>query len=125
MSTFEQRFEYLRLYGSVGVETYGFDRHLNQRFYRSAEWKEVRNHVIYRDEGCDLGIPGHEIHGALLIHHINPMTVDALKHSEDWILDPEFLITTMHNTHNAIHYSDASLLPKTVVARQPGDTRLW
>lgn len=125
LDTFEDRFEYLRLQGDVGRSTFGFDRYINQQFYRSREWKLSRNLVITRDEGCDLGVPGYEIHGELLIHHINPIIVEDILHGEEWIFDPEYLITTTHNTHNAIHYSDASLLPKVVAARQPGDTKLW
>lgn len=123
--TFEDRFDYLRLRGAIGKATFGFDRHINQLFYKSNEWKRAREFVIVRDDGCDLGVPGYEIHGSLLIHHINPMTVDDVVHGEDWIFDPEYLITTTHNTHNAIHYSDESLLPKIVVARESGDTKLW
>lgn len=123
--TFDDRFEYLVLGGNVGRETFGFDRHINQTFYTSREWKDVRDYVIYRDNGCDLGVYGYDIHSGLLIHHINPMGVDDIIHGEEWILDPEFLITTTHNTHNAIHYGAKSLLPKTVVERSPGDTRLW
>jgi hypothetical protein len=124
-SSFEDRFEYLRLHGDVGRATFGFDRYINQQFYRSREWKTSRDVVITRDEGCDLGVPGYEINGELLVHHINPVVVDDIVHGEEWIFDPEFLITTTHTTHNAIHYSDASLLPKIVVARQAGDTKLW
>jgi len=123
--TFEERFEYLRLFGSVGRSTFGFDRYINQQFYRSREWKRVRDLVITRDDGCDLGVPGYEIYSSILIHHINPISVDDILHSEEWIFEPDFLITTTQNTHNAIHYSDASLLPKTVVARESGDTKLW
>lgn len=124
-SSFEDRFEYLRLHGAVGVSTFGFDRHINQRFYRSREWKSARDFVIVRDEGCDLGIPGYEIHSKILIHHINPINIDDIVHGEEWIFDPEYLITTTHDTHNAIHYSDPSLLPKIVVSRESGDTKLW
>lgn len=123
--TFEERFEYLRLYGDVGRATFGFDRYLNQQFYRSFEWKQVRDFVIVRDNGCDLGVDGYEIYESPLIHHINPISPTDIIHGESWILDPEFLITTTHNTHNAIHYSDASLLPKVVIERTPGDTKLW
>lgn len=125
LETFEERFEYLRLGGHVGEATFGFDRHINQRFYRSHEWKSVRDQVIVRDNGCDLGVLGYEIASGLLIHHINPMGVDDIVHGRDWIIDPEFLITTTPRTHNAIHFSDASLLPRAVVDRQPGDTKLW
>jgi hypothetical protein len=123
--TFEERYAYLRLGGAVGRSTFGFDRYINQQFYRSREWKNARDFVIVRDDGCDLGVPGYEIHGELLVHHINPMAMDDIVHGESWIFDPEFLITTTHNTHNAIHYGDDSLLPKVVTARQPGDTKLW
>lgn len=124
-NTFEDRLNYLMLHGRVGATTFGFDRHINQRFYTSYEWKRAREHVIIRDDGCDLGVPGYEIYGSLLIHHINPMEVDDIVHGEDWIFDPEFLITTTNKTHNAIHFSDMSLLNKPFVERKPGDTRLW
>lgn len=123
--SFEDRFEYLRLDGAVGVATFGFDRHINQKFYKSFEWKRVRDYVITRDEGCDLGVIGYEIHAGILIHHMNPMQVEDIIHGDDWIINPENLITTTQRTHNAIHYGDASLLPKTVVSRQVGDTKLW
>lgn len=123
--TFDDRFEYLKLGGQVGASTFGFDRYLNQQFYASTQWKQVRNFVITRDLGCDLGVPGYEIFSELLVHHMDPMTNDALLHGEAWILDPEFLITTTHNTHNAIHYGDRSLLPKPVLERARGDTKLW
>lgn len=124
-STFEDRFEYLRLFGDVGWSTFGFDRHINQKFYTSAEWKQARRYVIIRDQGCDLGIPGYEINGALYIHHMNPMKVEDIVHGESWIFDPEYLISTTLKTHNAIHFGDESLLPKVVVARSPSDTKLW
>lgn len=123
--TFEDRYEYLRLGGNVGVSTFGFDRYINQDFYRSAEWRRVRDEVIVRDNGCDLGVDGYEINGNLLVHHINPMTADDVVHSEAWITNPEYLITTTNNTHNAIHYGDKSLLVQPFVPRQPGDTKLW
>jgi hypothetical protein len=125
LETFEERFEYLVLHGQVGEQTFGFDRWMNQRFYQSFEWRQVRSYVITRDDGCDLGVPGYEIQAQLLIHHINPLTPQDLFDGEEWILDPEFLITTTKRTHNAIHYGDRSLLPKPFVARMPGDTRLW
>lgn len=123
--TFEERYEYLRLGGGVGESTFGFDRYINQAFYRSALWKQVRNQVIVRDNGCDLGIPDRPINGGLLVHHINPMSVDDLIHHEEWVLNPEYLITTTHDTHNAIHYGDQSLLKKPFTPRQMGDTKLW
>jgi hypothetical protein len=125
LDTFEDRYEYLKLGGSVGYSTFGFDRHLNQSFYNSSEWRSVRQFVIIRDNGCDLGVPGYEINGALLIHHINPMNVDDIISHEEWILEPEYLITTTQATHNAIHYGDKSLLARPFVERKPGDTKLW
>lgn len=125
LPTFEERYEYLRMGGSVGFDTFGFDRHINQAFYRSSEWKRVREQVILRDNGCDLGVPGYEIHTALLVHHINPMVASDIIHDQGWILEPDYLITTTHNTHNAIHYGDATLLSKPYVPRQRGDTKLW
>jgi len=125
LGTFEERFEYLRLHGDVGRSTFGFDRYLNQKFYRSREWKSARDYVIVRDMGCDLGVNGYEIQDGALIHHMNPMTVNDIMHNESWILEPDYLITTTQRTHNAIHYSNISLLPKVVVAREKGDTKLW
>lgn len=125
LTTFDDRFEYLKLQGAVGRTTFGFDRHINQRFYQSREWKQARDFVIVRDDGCDLGIPGYEILSSILIHHVNPLAVEDIVEAEDWIFDPEYLITTTKNTHNAIHYGDASLLPKIVVPRASGDTKLW
>ena len=123
--TFEERYEYLRLGGGVGESTFGFDRYINQQFYRSTLWKQVRNQVIVRDNGCDLGILDYPINGSLLVHHINPMSVDDLIHHEEWVLNPEYLITTTHDTHNANHYGDQSLLKKPFTPRQMGDTKLW
>lgn len=125
LHTFEERYHYLSLRGVVGHSTFGFDRHMNQKFYTSREWKHVREEVIVRDNGCDLGIDGYEIHSKLLIHHMNPMVVRDIVHGNDDILDPEFLITTTHRTHNAIHYGDEKLLPRPLAARRPGDTKLW
>jgi hypothetical protein len=123
--SFEERYEYLRLGGKVGDATFGFDRHINQTFYRSAEWKSVRNEVIVRDNGCDLGVEGYEINGSLLIHHINPLVIKDIVDREEWILNPNYLITTTQATHNAIHFGDSSLLPKPFAPRTPGDTKLW
>lgn len=125
LETFEERFDYLSLKRGVGEATFGFDRYINQMFYRSREWKLVRHKVITRDRGCDLGVEGYEINGKLLIHHMNPMSADMLVHDDETILDPEFLITTTHQTHNAIHYGDKNLLPRPFVPRSKGDTRLW
>lgn len=125
LSTFEERYRYLRLLGAVGKETFGFDRYLNQLFYRSPEWKEARNQVIIRDNGCDLGIEGREIQGRVLIHHMNPITAEDIRERSDLLLNPEFLITTAHNTHQAIHYGDESLLILTPTIRSRNDTCPW
>jgi hypothetical protein len=123
--TFLERFYYLELRGLVGLTSFGFDRWLNQRFYRSPEWKSVRDQVIFRDNGCDLGVPGYEIYSDLLVHHMNPISVNDIKHGEGWIIDPNYLITTSLQTHNAIHYGDDSLLPRGPIVRKSGDTTLW
>jgi len=123
--SFEERFRYLNLRGVVGESTFGFDRWINQQFYRSREWKHIRDHVIVRDNGCDLGFPGHEIYGKIFVHHMNPMTVEDLTEGEESVIDPDVLITVSHKTHNAIHYGDENLLPKPIVERRPGDTKLW
>lgn len=125
LETIEQRFEYLKLGGKVGKQTWGWDRYFNQRFYQSTEWKRVRDAVIIRDGGCDLGIPGFEVREKILIHHMNPIILEDLQHGNPQILDPEFLITTSDRTHQAIHYGDVSLLPVVPVERRPGDTKLW
>ena len=119
------RFSYLKLNGYVGDKTFGFDRWINQQFYRSSQWRHIRQHVIARDLGCDLGVEGYEIHSGLYIHHMNPMTVDQIRDDDESILDPEFLITVSQSTHNAIHYGDERQLPQLVIQRRPGDTRLW
>lgn len=122
---FEERYHYLALRGAVGRSTFGFDRHLNQKFYTSRQWRQVRHQVIARDLGCDLGVEGYEIHDKVIIHHMNPMTADHIVHGDSGILNPDFLITTTHRTHNAIHYGDERLLPREPVVRRPGDTKLW
>jgi len=125
LETFEERYHYLELKGVLGARTFGFDRWINQRFYSSQEWKSIRNHVIVRDNGCDLGVEGYEIFSGLLVHHMNPISLEDLKHGEEWIIDPNFLITTSLRTHNAIHYGNESLLPRGPVVRKSGDTTLW
>lgn len=125
IASFEGRYHYLALRGDVGRSTFGFDRYLNQRFYASRQWKHVRNRVIARDHGCDLGVEGYEIYSDLYIHHMNPMTPEDIREGKPEILDPDFLITTTHQTHNAIHYGDERLLPRLLAARSPGDTKLW
>ena len=122
---YESRFRYLKLGGKVGTETFGFDRYLNQRFYRSREWKSVRDIVISRDNGCDLGIPGREIYGKIYIHHMNPLLLNDIADATDYLLNPEYLITTTHATHNAIHYGDEHLLMLDPIERRPYDTCPW
>lgn len=124
-ATFDDRFEYLKLSGGIGVATFGFDRYLNQQFYNSREWKDIRQHVILRDNGCDLGINGYEIHVDPLIHHMNPVKIDDIIHKEAWVLDPEYLILTTHRTHNDIHFGKKSSYPKVTIKRTPQDTKLW
>lgn len=126
LTTFEDRFNYLRLDGHVGKDTFGFDRIFNQRFYRSREWKACRDFVILRDNGCDLGVEGHEIYGQrIIIHHMNPISLDDIANSTDFLLNPEYLITTIHNTHNAIHYGDESLLITAPIERSKNDMCPW
>ena len=123
--TFEARYYYLRLRGILGESTFGFDRWINQGFYKSHEWKCARDYVITRDNGCDLGVEGYEIYSGLMVHHMNPISLKEIEHGEDCIIDPNFLITTSLQTHNAIHYGDESLLPRGPVERMSGDTTLW
>ena len=125
LPTFEERYRYLKLNGVVGQKTFGFDRYLNQFFYRSQKWKSIRNEVIIRDNGCDLGVEGHDIRGRILIHHMNPITLNDIERESDFLLDPEFLICTIHSTHNAIHYGDESLLILDPIQRSPNDTCPW
>ena len=125
LPTFEERFQYLKLSGAVGKETFGFDRYLNQNFYRSAAWKRVRDQVIVRDNGCDLGIDDRIIYGKILIHHMNPINDRDILGLTDILLNPEYLICVSHLTHNAIHYSDESLLPSEPIVRFKNDTCPW
>ena len=125
LPTFEERFQYLKLSGAVGKETFGFDRYLNQNFYRSAAWKRVRDQVIVRDNGCDLGIDDRIIYGKILIHHMNPINDRDILDLTDILLNPEYLICVSHITHNAIHYSDESLLPSEPIVRFKNDTCPW
>ena len=123
--TFEERFEYLKLDGQVGAETFGFNRYLNQAFYKSDEWLSIRDYVITRDNGCDLGMEGYEIYGRILIHHINPITKDDIIQRSRILLDPENLITTVKRTHDPIHYGDSNLLMKAPIERRKNDTCPW
>lgn len=125
LETFEERFQYLKLDGSVGGMTFGFDRYINQRFYTSYEWKSARNEVVLRDLGRDLGIFGHDIYNGVLIHHMNPIVVDDILQHAEWILDPEYLITTTKRTHNAIHFGNENPYPRVVLTRTPSDTTPW
>ncbi len=125
LQTFEERFEYLKLGGTVGRRTFGFDRYLNQSFYNSREWKRVRNDIIVRDGACDLGIPDRAIYGKIIVHHITPITIDDVEQGADCLFNPDNLICTSHNTSEAIHYGDASLLTQIPKERQKGDTTLW
>jgi len=122
---FEERFAYLALRSKVGIATFGYERHLNQRFYTSREWRQLRDHIIVRDMGRDLAHPDWEIHTRPIIHHMNPITVDQVVHGDEGILDPEFLITTTLRTHNAIHYGDERQLLRPLIPRRAGDTKLW
>lgn len=125
LPTFEERFEYLKLCGQVGADTFGFDRVFNQMFYQSAEWKHTRHQVIIRDNGCDLGIEGRDIYGRILIHHINPITLADIENHSTILLDPNNLICVSHDTHNAIHYGAVSLLTREPIERKPNDTCPW
>ena len=125
LSTFEERFDYLRLNGSVGKDTFGFDRYLNQQFYRSSEWKRIRDRVILRDNGCDLGVEGYEIRGRILIHHIKPISVEDIHTMSDLLMNPEYLICVSHRTHNAIHYGDESLIITAPIERTQNYTCPW
>lgn len=125
LPTFKERFEYLRLNGIVGKDTFGFDRYMNQIFYKSREWQSLRNQIIIRDNGCDLGVDGYEIHGKILIHHMNPITPDDIVERSDHLLNPDFLISTTLTTHNAIHYGDEKLIDKEPIERSKNDTCPW
>ncbi len=125
LPTFEERFKYLQLNGQVGESTFGFDRYMNQVFYRSQKWKSIRDFVIIRDCGCDLGVEGCDIHGKIIIHHMNPLSMRDIETESDFLLNPDFLICTTHNTHNAIHYGDENLLVTAPIERTKNDTCPW
>lgn len=125
LPTFEERFKYLKLNGQVGESTFGFDRYMNQVFYRSQKWKSIRDFVIIRDCGCDLGVEGYDIHGKIIIHHMNPLSMRDIETESDFLLNPDFLICTTHNTHNAIHYGDENLLVTAPIERTKNDTCPW
>lgn len=125
LPTFEERFRYLQLHGRVGEDTFGFDRYLNQCFYHSLEWEQVKREVIIRDNGCDLGIEGREIHGKILVHHMNPIYQNDILERTSFLLNPEYLISTCKQTHDMIHYGDERGLMKNPVVRKPNDTCPW
>ncbi len=125
LSTFLERYEYLRIGNRVGQETFGFDRYLNQALYHSSSWRPIRDYVITRDLGRDLAMEGYEIHGKIYIHHMNPITKEDIVHFNDDILDPEFLICTSFDTHSAIHYGDSSRIFTGLAERKPNDTCPW
>lgn len=125
LKSFKERYEYLKLNNGVGEETFGFDRILNQRFYKSREWKKVRDLVILRDNGCDLGVEDRPIYGRILIHHMNPITLLDIRNNSEFLMNPEYLITTTHATHNAIHYGDGKSVFISLEERSPNDTCPW
>ena len=125
LPTFEERFRYLQLGGKVGEDTFGHDRYLNQMFYTSDEWRRIRRDVIVRDNGCDLGIQDREIHGLIIIHHMNPITIEDIINRSEFLLNPEYLISTVKNTHDAIHFSDERILITDPIERRPNDTCPW
>lgn len=125
LETFEERYNYLRLRSQVGQSTFGYDRYLNQVFYTSSQWRSVRNVVIQRDNGCDLGIYGRDILDKIIIHHMNPLSVEDLEDNIEDALNPDYLVCVTHNTHNAIHFGDSSLLNELPKDRTPGDTIPW
>lgn len=125
LSTFKERFDYLKLGGVVGEETFGWDRYINQILYKSPRWRQTRDRIIVRDNGCDLGLDGYDIHGKVLVHHINPITVDDITYDRDCVYDPENLISTALLTHNAIHYGDENLLISDPIERTMNDTCPW
>lgn len=125
LPTFLDRYDYLRIGGHVGEATFGFDRWLNQKLYRSHEWKRVRREVILRDDACDLAYPGFELYDHVLVHHMNPITVEDIIHRLDFVLNPDYLVTVSYETHRAIHYGDEGLLPLEPIERRPNDTCPW
>lgn len=125
LRTFKERYNYLRLRGKVGESTFGFDRYINQKFYTSPRWRDARDRVIVRDNGCDLGCTGMELYDRIIIHHMNPITLEDIENDIDELYDPEYLVCTSDRTHEAIHYSDESLLPKEPITRRKNDTTPW
>lgn len=124
-NTLEERYRYLRIGGRVGEETFGFDRWMNQVFYKDPRWRDIRDEVITRDNGCDMGLEGYDIHGKIFVHHMNPVTKDDILYNFDSLLNPEFLISTSKRTHDAIHYGNEDLLPQSPIVRTRNDTCPW
>lgn len=125
LESFIERYQYLKIHGKVGEETFGLDRYINQSLYKSQRWKNIRSQVIIRDNGCDLGVDGHEIDRYIVVHHMNPITLEDIEEERDVVFDPEYLICCTSRTHQAIHFGDEGLLPKDYVERRPNDTCLW
>jgi len=125
LESFMERYQYLKIHGKVGEETFGLDRYINQSLYKSQRWKNIRSQVIIRDNGCDLGVDGHEIDRYIVVHHMNPITLEDIEEERDVVFDPEYLICCTSRTHQAIHFGDEGLLPKDYVERRPNDTCLW
>jgi hypothetical protein len=125
LETFKERYYYLKLHGKVGEDTFGFDRYINQSLYKSDKWKKTRSQIIIRDNGCDLGIEGHELDNYIVIHHMNPLTLEDIEEERDVVFNPEYLISCSSRTHKAIHFGDENLLPKDFIERRPNDTCLW
>lgn len=125
LATFEERLGYLLLSGRIGEATFGFQRFVNQSFYSSGRWREIRNQVIIRDDGCDMGLPDYPIYSRVYIHHINPVSLEQLENDDPILFDMENLVCVSYDTHAAIHYGAASYSPPTVINRSPGDTKLW
>lgn len=125
LESFKERYDYLKLHGKVGEETFGLDRYVNQSLYRSRKWKRIRAQVIIRDNGCDLGVDGRELSEYIIVHHMNPITLEDIEEERDSVFDPEYLICCSTRTHKAIHFGDENLLPKEFIGRRPNDTCLW
>lgn len=125
LESFMERYQYLKIHGKVGEETFGLDRYINQSLYKSQRWRNIRSQVIIRDNGCDLGVDGHEIDRYIVVHHMNPITLEDIEEERDVVFDPEYLICCTSRTHQAIHFGDEGLLPKDYVERRPNDTCLW
>lgn len=125
ISSFEERYRYLKLSGRVGESTFGFDRYINQMLYNSDRWKKTRRDIIIRDNGCDLGVDGYDINDMIIVHHINPLRIEDIEEERPEVFDPEFLISSSSRTHKAIHFGDERLLPSLPIVRRRNDTCPW